>query len=124
MKKIWLILTCVILNFTAHAQYIGSSCNTSQHFCSGVTYAFPMETNTSAEAGPNYGCLYTQPNPYWYFIRVTHPGNITIHMDSPTGNDIDFACWGPFSDALSPALHSLPLPVRPVPTIPLFSGLT
>ncbi|PKP22098.1 MAG: hypothetical protein CVU05_05340 [Bacteroidetes bacterium HGW-Bacteroidetes-21] len=75
----------------------GSSCIIAEPFCTGVTYAFPMGTNTSAESGPNYGCLASQPNPYWYYMRILDSGNITIHLSSPTDNDIDFACWGPFN---------------------------
>jgi gliding motility-associated-like protein len=66
-----------------------------------------MGTNTTAEAGPNYGCLYSQPNPYWYYLKILDPGNITIALNSPTGNDIDFAIWGPFSSPTAPCTSQL-----------------
>ena len=85
----------------------GSSCIIAEPFCTGVTYAFPMGTNSTAESGPNYGCLYSQPNPYWYYLKILDPGNITIHLYSPTGNDIDFAIWGPFSSPTAPCTAQL-----------------
>lgn len=114
MKRIIIVLLIVIVKLPLFAQ-IGASCNIAEPFCSGVTYAFPMGTNTTAEPGPNYGCLYSQPNPYWYYIRVTHPGDISIYMHSPTGNDIDFACWGPFPASPSPCTSQLTANCPPCP---------
>lgn len=85
----------------------GTSCNIAEPFCTGVTYGFPLNTNTSAEPGPNYGCLATQPNPVWYYMLIDQSGNITVNMTSPTGNDIDFAAWGPFTSPYGPCVASL-----------------
>lgn len=74
-----------------------SSCNSAEPFCTGTTYNFPMSTNTVAETGPNYACLYSEPNPVWYFMLVSSPGDIIIGISSPEGNDVDFIAWGPFS---------------------------
>lgn len=84
-----------------------TSCNIADPFCTGVTYGFPMNTNTSAESGPNYACLISQPNPVWYYLKILDPGNITIYINSPTGNDIDFICWGPFNDPVTPCTAQL-----------------
>lgn len=74
-----------------------SSCNSAEPFCTGTTYNFPMSTSTVAETGPDYACLYTQPNPVWYFMLVSSPGDIIIGISSPEGNDVDFIAWGPFT---------------------------
>ncbi|PKP17543.1 MAG: hypothetical protein CVU05_15365, partial [Bacteroidetes bacterium HGW-Bacteroidetes-21] len=66
-----------------------------------------MNTNTTAESGPDYGCLYSQPNPYWYYMLIDQSGDITIYMNSPTGNDIDFVAWGPFSSPTAPCTAQL-----------------
>ena len=95
------LLLLVIIQFQLKSQ-TGASCNIAEPFCTGVTYAYPMGTNVSAETGPNYACLYSQPNPYWYYFRVQDSGDITISMSSPTGNDVDFACWGPFTSPTTP----------------------
>jgi hypothetical protein len=89
------ILTIIsISNITAQN---ATSCNIADPFCTGLTYGFPMNTNTSAESGPNYSCLLSQPNPVWYYLKILDPGNITIDINSPTNNDVDFTCWGPFN---------------------------
>ncbi|MCX7955187.1 MAG: hypothetical protein N3A01_08370, partial [Bacteroidales bacterium] len=72
-------------------------CSTACPFCTGTTYSFPMNTGITAPSGPNYGCLCTQPNPVWYYMLIDQPGNMTIYIQSPTGNDVDFVAWGPFS---------------------------
>ena len=92
-------LIFIISLFAFSGQLFGqaTSCEIADPFCTGVTYGFPMNTSTTAQVGPNYSCLFTQPNPVWYYLLIDQPGNITINMTSPTGNDIDFTAWGPFS---------------------------
>jgi len=108
MKKIFYTITLLLfVNVTALYAQNATSCNIANPFCTGVTYGFPMNTNTTAESGPNYSCLYTQPNPVWYYLKILDPGNITIYLNSPTGNDIDFTCWGPFNDPVTPCTAQL-----------------
>lgn len=91
-----------------------SHCADADPFCTdnGI-YEFPAGTSAtgagSAEAGPNYACLTTQPNPAWYYMRIGTPGNINIYMYSTPGEDIDFCCWGPFSDPVEPCPYGLTL---------------
>lgn len=96
MKKILLIISIILFQYFNLFSQSGTSCSVAEPFCTGVTYGFPMNTNTAAEVGPNYACLYTQPNPVWYYLLIDQPGDINIHIESPTGNDIDFIAWGPF----------------------------
>ena len=62
---------------------------------------FPLTFNGGyAESGPYYGCLYTQPNPAWFFVKMDEPGEVFIHLNVQNNggfNDLDFCCWGPFS---------------------------
>ena len=76
----------------------GDICEHSLPFCTGTTYNFPLQTdNGSAVSGPDYDCLYTQPNPVWYYLQISQAGNIDIHIESTPGqHDVDFICWGPF----------------------------
>jgi PKD repeat protein len=79
------------------------SCHTALPFCTGTIYTFPGGVNTgSAQSGPNYSCLSTQPNPAWYYMKIDQPGNITIRMSSDPSRDIDFCLWGPFPDPYLP----------------------
>ena len=59
--------------------------------------------NISAEEGPFYGCLGSQPRPMWFYMRVAQSGNAIFDLNQytqPDGNgtglDVDFALWGPF----------------------------
>lgn len=85
-----------------------NTCLTADPFCTGTTYNFPAGVNAgSAQAGPDYTCLYTQPNPAWYYMQVANPGTITIEMHSTPQVDIDFTCWGPFSSPTAPCVAQL-----------------
>lgn len=44
----------------------------------------------------NYGCMWIGPNPSWYYLEVGVAGNIDMTLSAP--QDIDFVCWGPYSD--------------------------
>jgi hypothetical protein len=72
-------------------------CKGADPFCTGTTYNFPTNINAGAgQTGPDYGCLCTQPNPVWYFLRIAIAGAIQIEIESSCG-DVDYAAWGPFS---------------------------
>ncbi len=78
------------------------SCHVSMPFCTETIYTFPAGTSTTSQLGPNYDCLYTQPNPAWYHLKIGTPGSITIKMSSSPEEDIDFCLWGPFDDPVVP----------------------
>lgn len=79
-----------------------SHCADAYPFCTdNGMYEFPAGVDQpSAESGPYYDCLSTQPNPAWYFMRMDNPGNMNIHMYSTPSVDIDFCCWGPYDNPL------------------------
>ncbi len=62
-------------------------------FCTSDSYTFPASTNVS-DMG-SVGCLYTTPNPAWYWMEIGDPGSIDIYISS--GGDVDFIAWGPFN---------------------------
>ena len=74
------------------------NCIGAEPFCTGTTATFAASTNTTAPVGPYYDCLFTQPNPAFYYLQIYQPGNLTINMFSTPLVDIDFICWGPFTD--------------------------
>lgn len=79
------------------------SCHVAIPFCTGTIYTFPGGVGEqSAQNGPDYNCLSTQPNPAWYYMKIANPGNITIKMQSSPPRDIDFCLWGPFIDPILP----------------------
>ena len=79
-----------------------SDCASAQAFCADNTTGttFPASTTTTAQPGPNYGCLSSQPNPAWYFFQVSQSGSINIGISGTGGGDVDFVCWGPFTQAV------------------------
>jgi gliding motility-associated-like protein len=103
MKKFLLIFSFGIHALSVFCQ-TGNTCSDPLPFCTGTDYNFPAGVNSgNAQPGPDYGCLGSEPNPIWYFMQVEQPGLIQIFMvgtnngTTPT-NDIDFICYGPFSD--------------------------
>ena len=94
--KICLLLLC----FATLKGVSQSLCTNSAAFCANNTTGttFPATTgNTTAAAGPDYGCLSTTPNPAWYYFQVSTTGTIVIGIAGTGGSDVDFICWGPFT---------------------------
>lgn len=84
-------------------------CADADPFCTdnGI-YQFPAGVNAgSGEGGPNYNCLSTTPNPAWYYMKMANSGGMTIHMYSTPSEDIDYCCWGPFDDPVTPCPSGL-----------------
>jgi len=107
MKKLIFLIWFITNTLFVFSQQ-NNLCNTADPFCTGTTYNFPAGVGAgSGQTGPNYGCLYSQPNPAWYYMQVGQSGNITIYMHSVPNNDIDFACWGPFTSPTAPCVAQL-----------------
>lgn len=89
----------------------GATCSGATPFCTGSAYTFAASTNTTAESGPNYGCLQLQPNPAWYYLKIGKDGDLTIDISQMDVNgepeDVDFIIWGPFSSATAPCTAQL-----------------
>ena len=97
MKRIILISFFIIYNVICCFSQ-NNLCSGADPFCTGSTYNFPAGVNMpGAETGPDYGCLYSQPNPVWYYLLIDQPGNFIIEIHSVPQHDLDFICWGPFN---------------------------
>ena len=92
-----LIFTIVLSSFYL-ACFSQGTCATALPFCTGSNYTFPASTNTLGPPGNNFGCLGTQPNPAFYFMEIDNGGNLTIDISTNPLEDIDFICWGPFTN--------------------------
>ena len=99
MKKLFYIVLFVSITNIAFTQ---GTCNTALPFCTGSNYVFPASTNTPAPTGAYFDCLGTQPNPAFYYMEIDNAGNMTINIQGLGANggtnDIDFICWGPFTN--------------------------
>lgn len=78
----------------------GDICNDALPFCTGTTYSFPNNINV-----PDLGwinCLFTSPNPVWYYMEIDQPGDLDISIQQYSNLgvpiDVDFLLWGPFTD--------------------------
>ena len=76
-------------------------------FCTDLNpYGITYNAGTSGYASELYylnttGCLDASTggvNPAWYKMKISNPGTLNIYMAHSAGCDIDYACWGPFSD--------------------------
>lgn len=84
-------------------------CSNSSPFCTdNGLYEFPAGVDAGVgEPGPYYACLGTRPNPAWYYMRILDPGDMDIYMFSTPEVDIDFCCWGPFDNPITPCPEGL-----------------
>lgn len=109
MKKIiaaLLVCFSITTSFSGYGQ--NNLCEQSFPFCTDTVYNFPAGVNAgTAQAGADYTCLGTQPNPAWYYMEVLNSGPIDIYMSSTPQVDIDFSCWGPFTNQTSPCVAQL-----------------
>ncbi len=76
------------------------SCAIPDPICSGSPVTFTAQANNTqadeVDPGNDYDCLFSQPNPSWYYLEIATSGNLVI--DITAGSDVDYAIWGPFTD--------------------------
>lgn len=102
MFKLSSLLVVTLFTFSFLAQEPGDFCSEAGPLCADAPVTFPAGVNSgSAESGPDYGCLGSQPNPGWYYIQIDIEGDIEFTLTPSPLNDIDFALWGPFPDLSS-----------------------
>lgn len=112
MKKALLLLLIVCGISTSYAQISSNTCITATPICDGSANTYPSSYgSTVAEAGPNYGCLGSQPNPAWFYFKIDSSGSIVINITQMAtaggGVDVDFICWGPFTSPTAPCSGGL-----------------
>ena len=97
MNQIKVVICILLVAFGGFAFSQNNTCANASPFCTGQTMNFPAGVNAgSAQSGPNYGCLGSEPNPAWFFMQMANSGSMSISMSA--ANDIDFICWGPFTN--------------------------
>lgn len=85
-----------------------SACQTAQQLCTSSSiepYIFQNVTDTPSTG--QMACLFTTPNPVYYFLKIGTAGDLNVQIlqnsafdqnGTPVGNnmDVDFVAWGPF----------------------------
>ncbi len=101
MKNCISIILAIGLLLPLNVKSQGLSCIDAQPICfiaDSCCLTYPASVNNGyAESGPAYGCLYTQPNPAWFYFLISDSGNIDLTVTNSNHYDIDAICWGPFS---------------------------
>ena len=96
-------------------------CTEAPAFCTGQTVTYANATNVPSLG--QIGCLFTSPNPAFFFLQVNQAGPLS-YLISQVDNggvprDVDYVAWGPFTD-LNTACSGVPanpLPAaNPIPT--------
>jgi gliding motility-associated-like protein len=96
-------------------------CTEAPAFCTGQTVTYANSTNVPSLG--QIGCLFTSPNPAFFFLQVNQAGPLTYLIsqvdNNGIGRDVDYVAWGPFTD-LQTACSGVPqnpLPgIIPAPT--------
>ena len=113
MNALRTIVTVLIISFftslTVYSQNGGANfCDISEPLCASNEFSYPNTSGAgTAENGPNYGCLFTQPNPAWFYLQIEQSGSITLMIEQSTvlngtpNLDVDFIIYGPFTDSNS-----------------------
>ncbi|MCT4699562.1 T9SS type B sorting domain-containing protein [Tenacibaculum haliotis] len=111
MKKI-IILLLILFPSIILSQDGGTTCDTSEPMCSDNSGVKIFNNTTNTPDNGSTACLYSTPNPSWFYIKVESTGNLEFEIiqstdfdtnGNPTGTsiDVDFAAWGPFNTSNS-----------------------
>ncbi|MDR6969188.1 hypothetical protein J2X31_003215, partial [Flavobacterium arsenatis] len=84
-----------------------STCETAEPFCVTETTPLIFANSTGVQSLGQVACLFTTPNPTYYYLQVQNSGNLVFNIRQSTdpnnfpaqgapGMDVDFVAWGPF----------------------------
>jgi gliding motility-associated-like protein len=75
-------------------------CTEAPAFCTGQTVTYANSTNVPSLG--QIGCLFTSPNPAFFFLQVNAAGPLSYLISQVdtggTPRDVDYVAWGPFTD--------------------------
>ena len=99
-------------------------CTEAPAFCTGQTVTYANATNVPSLG--QIGCLFTSPNPAFFFLQVNQAGPLSYLIsqvnNAGVGIDVDYVAWGPFTD-LNAACTGVP--ANPLAqTVPIPTPLT
>lgn len=84
-------------------------CTEAPAFCTGQTVTYANSTNVPSLG--QIGCLFTSPNPAFFFLQVNNAGPLSYLISqvdtNGTPRDVDYVAWGPFTD-LNTACSGVP----------------
>jgi gliding motility-associated-like protein len=95
-------------------------CTEAPAFCTGQTVTYANSTNVPSLG--QIGCLFTSPNPAFFFLQVNQAGPLSYLIsqvdNNGVGRDVDYVAWGPFTDLntactgvpANPLTQTVPIP--------------
>ena len=91
------LLVLLFLLFIFENSYSqGGTCSAIEPFCAGSqALIFPncndtdSDCNSAAEPGPDYGCLFDQPYPAWFYLQIAQAGVLNFDIIQNTAFDGD-----------------------------------
>ncbi len=111
------VFCCVAWCQSSFAQDNTDPCFASP-FCSDSSYNFNNNTSGSAPSGPDYGCLFNEPGPSFYYMEIGTAGTMQLFLSQQTYGgeaiDVDFAIWGPFTDLASGCAEVMSGTIAPI----------
>jgi len=114
--------TSALPQFATFSLCIGTlPCTEAPAFCTGQTVTYANSTNVPSLG--QIGCLFTSPNPAFFFLQVNQAGPLSYLISQVDNNgvprDVDYVAWGPFTD-LNTACSGVPqnplTGATPIPT--------
>lgn len=89
---------------------LSNVCAGANSLCNSLGVPFNNTTGlASAETGNNYGCLFSTPNPTWFYLPVSGNGTINLMIQQSTSIgieqpnlDVDYIVYGPFGSPVEP----------------------
>lgn len=84
-----------------------STCETAEPFCYNPSEDFIFPNTTGVTSTGQIACLFSVPNPTFYYMQVQSDGDLVFNIRQSTdpnnfpesgapGRDVDFVAWGPF----------------------------
>lgn len=97
IKKIALACT-VLISSLSYGQSV--NCADMGPICTDAGLDFTAQTGVDAasvtDPTNDYGCLFSSPNPTWYYLEISANGDLVMSLSAPS--DIDYIIYGPYAD--------------------------
>ena len=100
--RFFLLFTLSLFCFNLKGQ-TNTNCANMSGICTNTGLTFQANSGvpdaSTSNPGNNYGCLFSSPNPAWYFLEISQSGSLSMTLSA--AQDIDFIMWGPFPNLVN-----------------------
>ena len=100
--RFFLLFTLSLFCFNLKGQ-TNTNCANMSGICTNTGLNFQANSGVPdasiSNPGNNYGCLFSSPNPAWYFLEISQSGSLSMTLSA--AQDIDFIMWGPFPNLVT-----------------------